>query len=140
MRNTSSQFYKKLLGGKGELLTEHYLKRKGYKILEKNFKCKVGEADIIALYGNVLAFVEVKTRSGYEFGKPAEAVGSQKRRRYAKLASFYLLIHPEHRDKFVRFDVSEVFDFGGAIGSQIQNKNGEKVDKINYIENAFICE
>lgn len=126
MPNTSSQFYKKLLGGKGELIVEQLLKKNGYQILEKNYQTKVGEADLIAKNGNLLVFVEVKTRTSNEFGSPAEAVGAQKRKRYVKLAEFYLLIHPEYRESFVRFDVAEVFGSGG--------------ERVNYIENAFICE
>lgn len=125
MQNSPSQFYKKLLGGKGELIAEQVLIAKGYQILEKNYKTKSGEADLVAKSGKLLVFVEVKTRTGNEFGRPAEAVGAQKRRRYVKLAEFYLLIHPEYRDYFVRFDVAEVF--------------GPSGEKVNYIENAFIC-
>lgn len=126
MQNSPSQFYEKLLGGKGELIVEQLLKQKGYQILEKNYQTKVGEADLIAKNGKLLVFVEVKTRTSSEFGRPAEAVGIQKRRRYVKLAEFYLLIHPELRESFVRFDVAEVFGSDG--------------ERVNYIENAFICE
>ncbi len=126
MRNTSSQFYKKLLGGKGELIIENYLTKRGYTVLEKNYTTKVGEADLIAISGKLLVFIEVKTRNSFEFGQPAEAVGLTKRRRYEKLAQYYLLVHPEYREKFIRFDVAEVFGLNG--------------ERINYIENAFICE
>ena len=122
MRDSSSQFYKKLLGGKGELIVETYLKKKGYKILEKNYRTNFGESDIIAMHENLLVFVEVKTRSGTKYGNPAEAVGYYKQNRYFKLAEYYALKHPDYRDKCVRFDVAEVL-------------NGE----INYIENAFSC-
>lgn len=122
MRDTSSQFYKKLLGGKGELTVETYLKKKGYKILEKNYRTNFGEADLIASFGELLVFVEVKTRSSYKYGSPAEAVGFYKQNRYIKLAEYYVLKNPKYRDKCVRFDVAEVF--GGEI---------------NYIENAFCC-
>ena len=122
MRDTSSQFYKKLLGGKGELIVETYLKKNGYKILEKNYRTNFGEADIIAEIGDLLVFVEVKTRSGYKYGAPAEAVGFYKQNRYVKLAEYYALKNPKYRDKCVRFDVAEVLD-----------------DEVNYIENAFYC-
>lgn len=122
MRITQTEFYKKLLGRSGELRIAKFLKRKGYKILEKNYRTNFGEADIIALYGDFLVFVEVKTRSDESYGTPAEAVGYKKRRTYEKLAEYFVTVNPEYDNHTVRFDVAQVLN-----------------DRIDYIENAFVC-
>ena len=57
MRDTPSKFYKKLLGRLGELTTARFLKKKGYKIIDKNFTNKIGEVDLIALDGDLLVFI-----------------------------------------------------------------------------------
>jgi putative endonuclease len=66
-------------GRLGEELAAADLESKGYMILVKNFRCKAGEIDIVAKRGNVMVFVEVKTRTGKDYGSPAEAVGNVKR-------------------------------------------------------------
>lgn len=106
----------KELGEKGEKLAARYLKKHGYKILEKNYKSHFGEIDIIAKRGDVLSFCEVKTRLNDNYGAPSEAVGAQKRQRYINAARSY------HTDGeyVIRFDIIEVY-------------KGE----INHIENAF---
>lgn len=123
MRITQTQFYKKLLGGKGERLTAAYLKKRGYKIIEKNYRTPFSEVDLIALKGDLLVFIEVKTRTSELYGRPADAVDRKKREKYVKSAEYYLLNNPDLRSKSVRFDVCEVLG-----------------DQINYIENAFFCE
>ena len=65
-------------GMRGERLAAKYLKRCGYKIVERNFKCPFGEVDIIARQGDVLAFVEVKARSSEDYGTPSQAVNRQR--------------------------------------------------------------
>ena len=102
----------------GELKAARYLKKQGYKILERNFRCKFGEVDIIAQKGEVVAFIEIKTRSSDLFGMPNEAVGRDRRQRYVNCARFYF--YGRQTDCTVRFDIIEVL--GG---------------KINHIENAF---
>ena len=123
MRDTPSKFYKKLLGRLGELTTARFLKKKGYKIIDKNFTNKIGEVDLIALYGDLLVFIEVKTRSSTQYGNPSDAVDYNKQRKYVLLCESYLLLHKEYKNKCVRFDVVEVL-------------NGE----INHIENAFYAD
>lgn len=61
-------------GEKGESIAERHLKKRGYKILEKNYRTKVGEIDIIAKEKNTIVFVEVKTRRSWQFGNPKGAV------------------------------------------------------------------
>ena len=78
------------LGKKGEELAIGWLKAGKYKILERNFKCRLGEIDIIARDGNTLVFIEVKTRATRDFGGPAAAVDDRKQRQLSKVALVYL--------------------------------------------------
>lgn len=97
----------KELGRKGEQAAARFLKSRGYDILETNWTCFAGEADIIARDGDTLCFVEVKTRSNSEKGFPAEAVDAKKRARYEKIAASYLKTY-EACDIKVRFDVISI--------------------------------
>lgn len=95
------------LGKRGELAAARFLQRKGYEILETNWVCNAGEADIIAQEDDTLCFVEVKTRSNVERGVPAEAVNAKKRNRYERIAASYLTTY-EDCDIRVRFDVISI--------------------------------
>lgn len=99
------------LGRKGEQAAACYLMRHGYEILERNWSCPAGEADIIALDDNVLVFVEVKTRNDIDKGFPEEAVTKEKRRRYENIAAYYLL-EAEYVDMRYRFDVIGIVALG----------------------------
>ena len=83
----------KEIGKKGEDAAASYLKNKNYKIIERNWKCNIGEADIIALFEDTIIFVEVKTRTNIEKGLPEDAVGVKKRRKYECIAAMYLQDH-----------------------------------------------
>jgi len=76
-------------GKYGEDLACAYLKKLGYKIVERNFRIRGGEIDIIALDGKTLVYVEVKTRSSYRFGRPEEAVTPWKIKFLERAAKFY---------------------------------------------------
>lgn len=78
------------LGERGEMAACAFLKEKGYEILEKNYKCKIGEIDVIARRQGRLAFVEVKTRTSGQRGVPQEAVDLRKQERIFRLAQWYL--------------------------------------------------
>ncbi|MBI4847877.1 MAG: YraN family protein [Nitrospirae bacterium] len=80
----------KTLGEKGEGLAAAFLKKKGYSIIEQNYKNSIGEIDIIAKDDDTLVFIEVKTRESIEFGLPFEAVNNRKRRKIANVALLYL--------------------------------------------------
>ena len=67
-----------------------YLRRQGFRILEKNFRCKIGEIDAIAEKDGRLRFVEIKTRSGAQFGRPEEAVHPAKQKKLTQLAMWYM--------------------------------------------------
>ena len=123
MRITQTDFYKKLLGRLGEKKAEKFLKRKRYKIIEKNYKTKFAECDLIALYANLLVFIEVKTRSSVAYGNPADAVDFNKQKKYVKLAEYFLACNNEYKNFAVRFDVIEILN-----------------DEINHIEGAFYAD
>ncbi|MBI3312727.1 MAG: YraN family protein [Candidatus Omnitrophica bacterium] len=78
------------LGGRGEMVGTAYLAQKGYKILETNYRCPLGEIDVVAAKGERIVFVEIKTRSGEKFGRPEESVHGFKQRKLTQLAQWYL--------------------------------------------------
>ncbi len=94
----------------GETLAENYLKKNGYKIIEKNFRTKYGEIDIIAEKGNYIIFVEVKYRKNPEFGKAEEAVSPVKIGKIKKTAEFYLN-NFYNKAKIPRIDVIAINSF-----------------------------
>ncbi|MBU0483168.1 MAG: YraN family protein [Proteobacteria bacterium] len=78
------------LGRRGEELACAYLQSCGYKIIERNYRSRLGEIDLIAEEAGVLVFVEVKTRSNLNFGHPLEGIGPLKRRKIVVVAQEYL--------------------------------------------------
>ena len=99
---------RKELGQKGEETAALYLRRKGYKIIEQNYRySRLGEIDLIAQEGKDLVFVEVKTRSSLSFAEPEEAVNYQKQKRIIKLAQGYLL-NQKLEQVNCRFDVVSI--------------------------------
>lgn len=112
---------KRKTGDFGEDLTAEFLTKKGYKILDRNYSKTFGEIDIIARKGEVISFVEVKTRKSDDFAYAAEAVDFYKQQRIKRASQAYLM-EKKLTDFFVSFDVSEVY---------------MDTRKINYIENAF---
>ena len=109
MRNSPKNFYKKLLGLKGETLALKTLKKQGYKVVITNFVTPFGEADIVLTKDDVLYFAEVKTRSSSKYGTPAEAVDYKKQSKYRDIANFYLLQN-NLSDVKVSFIVVEVLN------------------------------
>ena len=79
-----------MLGKKGENVAAHYLKKKGYKIVEQNFTTPFGEIDIIAWDKTTLVFIEVKTRQNTRYGQPFESVTRKKMEKISKVALYYL--------------------------------------------------
>jgi putative endonuclease len=84
---------KDALGRQGEQLAVEYLKRAGFRILDRNYRCADGEIDIVAADRRDLVACEVKTRSGVRFGTPVEAVTRQKLRRLRRLAAIWASSH-----------------------------------------------
>ena len=103
------------LGRRGEKLARKTLQRLGYKILAGNYRCPVGEADLIALDAGTrallgaetLVFVEVKTRRPDQLASPQSAVNADKQRRLRRIADYYVRTHPA-ADLVIRFDVIAV--------------------------------
>lgn len=102
------------LGMAGEDAAAAYLRARGYSIIARNVRTREGEIDLVARLGDVLAFVEVKTRSTRAFGPPAEAVTPRKAARIRGLAAAYLATGVV-RAREVSFDVVEVEPRGGAL-------------------------
>ncbi len=117
---------KKLRGDWGEAFVAAYLRKRGYEIIASQFRCRMGEIDLIAKQSDILCFVEVKTRAGTEYGLPREFVGPKKQQRIRAAASVYL--SQNELDCPMRFDVAEVY---------IDDTLNEKSAKIEYLEAAF---
>ena len=96
------------LGRRGEEAAGKHLLSVGYRILERRYRTRAGEIDFIARDGDAIVFIEVKSRSGAGFGRPAEAVDARKRSRLRRAAEIYLMRHGGG-DPPCRFDVLEVF-------------------------------
>lgn len=95
-------------GKQGEDLAVQFLKQKGYKILERNFHKRYAEIDIIAIDGDTLVFVEVKTRTSNKFGNPLEGIGLWQQKALRRAALFYKSIHQELPEG-LRIDAVAVF-------------------------------
>lgn len=113
------------IGEIGEEYTVKFLEKKKYNILERNYRKRYGEIDIIAENKNYIVFVEVKTRHKDSMTSAADAVNRQKQIRIIKTASLYLA--ENETEKFCRFDVCEVY----------VNSDNLKLVDINYIKAAF---
>lgn len=87
-----------------------YLRQQGYEILTMNYRCRIGEIDIIARDGEYLVFAEVKYRKRNDRGNPEEAVNYKKQRTISKVAAFYLMKECKTLDVSCRFDVVSVLD------------------------------
>lgn len=119
--------HNKILGNLGEDYAAKFLRKSGYKILERNYKVKQGEIDIIAKKDSRIIFAEVKTRHNDNFGRPAEAVDWHKQQKYIAVASIYMQKFP---DTDARFDVIEII---------ADRWNGKMLLKnIEHIKNAFM--
>ncbi|NLL71057.1 MAG: YraN family protein [Epulopiscium sp.] len=114
----------RMIGACGEDLAFTYLESLGYHILEKNFRCKIGEIDLIAQHNESIVFIEVKYRRTLSYGYPCEAVHRTKQKTISKVALYYLKKYNLF-DSSCRFDVVEI----------IQNKDETQ---IHLIQNAFM--
>lgn len=105
---------RKRTGKLGEIEALEELERRGYHILERNYRCRRGEADLVAEEGEALVFVEVKTRTELGHGLPREAVGRTKQQRLVHAALRYCHDHPGE-ERPIRFDVVEVVLLRGQV-------------------------
>lgn len=111
-------------GNEAEALAATFLQANGLTLLERNFRCKHGEIDLIMLQGNTLVFIEVRFRSNLQYGGAAMSITSSKQDKLRRTAEFYLQSHTKlYSNAFCRFD---------AILLQSLN-----IDAIEWIQNAF---
>ena len=115
-----TQKNKRRLGADKELLAAEYLKLHGVMILEKNFRSRQGEIDLIVRDGEYLVFCEVKYRKNAGMGRPQEAVGLTKQRKICKVGAYYRMLHQIGLGAAIRYDVIAV-----------------QGDQITWIKNAF---
>lgn len=110
-----------LIGNFGEDVACEFLKNKGYFVLQRNFRCKSGEIDIICVKDGCTVFVEVKTRKSDVFGRASEFVDFRKQEKIRRAALYF--IKDDCAD--MRFDIVEIYHSGGVV------------TEINHIEDAF---
>ncbi len=110
----------------GENFAVKYLENKGYKIIERNFRIRYGEIDIVGIQNNTLVFIEVKTRKSSKFGTPLEAITFWKLKDVMKTAEFYKHTH-KNLPELMRIDAVSV----------ILNQDN-KIDKIEHVENISL--
>jgi putative endonuclease len=116
---------KKEVGNWGEEQARKYLIKNGYQILEQNYRCPLGEVDIICRSPkDILVFVEVKTRRSLSFGSPMEAVGIKKQHRIIKSSMFYIQ-QKKLYNKVYRFDIIDLY------------LTGLSTYQLNHYPNAF---
>ena len=93
------------IGRRGEDAAARHLEIHGLKVLERNYRCRGGEIDLVMLEGNTLVLVEVRLRTSSEFGGAAASVGPRKQRRFILAARHLMMIRPAYRKLQARFDV-----------------------------------
>ncbi len=116
---------RKSTGTIGEKLARDFLKKKGYRILETNYRCSFGEIDIIARQGKCLVFIEVRTKSNLDYGTPEESINFIKKQHLERCASYYCQSH-EKLPEFWRIDF---------VAVELDASN--RVKRIEQIENAI---
>jgi putative endonuclease len=112
------------LGNAGENAVAEWYEAGGYRVVERNWRCRDGELDVVVTRGDTLVFCEVKTRASTRFGGPVEAVTATKQRRLRMLAARWLAEHNTRRRR-LRFDVASV----------MRGTNGQLA--VEVLENAF---
>ena len=111
------------LGRRGERAAEQYLRRNGYRIVQRNFRAAGAEIDLVAMDGDVLVFVEVKTRRSRDAGAPEEAVDERKQRQIRRAAEIFATRYREDEIE-MRFDIVAI------------DASGERLE-IELLRNAF---
>lgn len=117
---------RRFLGSEGEGAAERVLRRHGYRILERNFRCPIGEIDLIAEQRGVIVFIEVKSRTAVAFGAPFEAISPHKQWKLTRLATWYLA-RRRWLERPCRFDAVSVML---AADGQI--------DRVEVLRDAFV--
>ncbi len=114
-------------GAAAERLAEKFLHKQGLKTLKNNYRCKMGEIDLIMQHGNDLVFVEIRYRSRLDFGTAIETVTARKQQKLIKTAQYFLQQHPQHQKQACRFDVIGI---SGALEKYCDKD-------LEWIRNAF---
>lgn len=115
------------LGDAGEGHARRFLEAKGYVFLTANWRCQVGELDLVLRDDDELVFVEVKTRHGERLGRAEEAIGRAQTGRLLAAADWYLADHPEHAEVVWRVDL---------VAITLDEKDG-RVRRVTHVENAL---
>lgn len=113
---------KRQIGSVYEAMAADYLMQQGYHIIERNYRCRTGEIDLIGIERGFLCFIEVKYRKDSKVGDPLAAVNVRKQRKIIQTAQYYLLTHPSLQGKKCRFDVVGIL-----------------ADQIHLVKDAFAC-
>ena len=103
------------LSYRGMIAAENYLSSRGYEVLERHFKCRAGQMDLIARIEDCVCFIEVKTRAATAKGFPDEAIDMRKRDRFERIAAHYLKDHVEEELR-VRFDNISIIAMSNDYG------------------------
>lgn len=111
---------KRAVGTQKELIASEFLRENNVEILEMNFRCKIGEIDIIGMDKDYLVFYEVKFRSDTRYGYPEEAVNLRKQTKIHNTSQYFMLIHNIDVNTPIRYDIISI------LGNQIK-----------HIRNAF---
>lgn len=114
-------FKRKNFGKFGEDTAVSFLKKKGYKIIERNFRTRFGEIDIVCRKGDKIIFVEVRAKSGAGYGRPEESINLRKKQKLAAMAAIYLQTKKLHHCNF-------------GIDGVFVDANGKQA-AIRYLEN-----
>lgn len=112
---------RRTIGKEKEELAASFLRDQGYRVIEKNFRCRAAEIDLIAWEGNILSFIEVKYRSSSKLGDPLEAVGPVKQKRIYEAALYFISKKRIASETQMRFDVVSILG-----------------EEITLIKNAFM--
>lgn len=107
-----------------------YLEKQGFRLLHRNFRCRLGEIDLIGIHQNQLLFVEVRYRRNTSYGSAAASVDFRKQQKLIKAARFFLLTHPKMANTACRFDVVAV-----TLGTETDKP--DPAFEIDWIQNAF---
>ncbi|HZW48661.1 MAG TPA: YraN family protein [Bacillota bacterium] len=117
----------KTIGKLGEAAAASYLQKLGYRILQRNYCTPIGELDIVCSLGNVLVFVEVKSRTSTSFGEAYLAVNAKKQQKLRKLALYYIMLECKAEPEY-QFDIVSLW---------MQKQTGAVLDLQHY-KNAFV--
>ena len=117
----------KTIGKLGEAAAAVYLQKSGYRILQRNYSTPIGELDIVCSLGNVLVFVEVKSRTSTSFGEAYLAVNAKKQQKLRNLALYYIMLECKTEPEY-QFDIVSLW---------MQKQTGAVLDLQHY-KNAFV--